>query len=554
MFKKLLLPLMPLLGVFLVLFLLLSLLIGAVYSAFSSTRVLAGAKAEAGADAAMYERYESLGGAYNVLDTWVVNRDPVRPDDGDAGEASPENPFYPGQGVERLGALVDPYGNDQKLRLLWGQSHAAALYFAYTNGLTEISPRLQEATIADLHPYYYYKKSQVIVVSCDQYGCETYIYNQYLLVEAYTIQGHFQYHYQWVTIDLPGGSITKEEIRDSQQILANNWQRLEDWIRVEYRVNEEANDLELARTAVWEAGLAFNQQREWLDWLIINKRNDLYLSRFSIPPELIPLFEEAALVYGVPWWFLAAVAYVESSFNPRAENPATGCYGLMQFTPANWVRYASLLGFDPVLDRDNPRAQIMCGAYMLRALGLQDVDWEAPDWREQTLEVLAFYGGFRGAGALSNCRSLYAGKIWRLAEEFNTTVSVWPTPGYTKISANFGENRGDHQHGGIDIAAAAGALVTSASTGVVRYAGWQNPNDHGAGFGLYVMVQDQNNAYFYGHLNQIDVRVGQEVRVGTRLGLVGNTGQSTGPHLHFEIRVGGGSGYAIDPLPTLLYY
>ena len=551
MFKKLLLPLLPLLAMGLLIFLLLCFLVGAVYSAFSSNRVLAGADGDEAADAAMYENYEKMCNEYNVLDTWLVNNDSVKPDDGDAFEPSPENAYYPGKGVGSLGQLADPYGNDSKLQLLWGQGHAAALYYAYTNSLEEISPSLQEKTINDLHPFYYYKKSQVIVVSCDDYGCETYKYDQFLLVEAYTIQGHFQYHYQWVTIDTESGSITKEEFRDSQQILDNNWQRLEDWIREEYQVNEETNDLTLARMAVWEAGIAFNEQREWLNWLVINGRDDVYVSRSTIPPELIPLFKEAEETYGIPWWFLAAVAYVESGFSPQAENTVTGCHGLMQLTPSNWLRYSALLGFDPELDRVNPRAQIMCGAYILKELGLKSVDWEATDWQEQTLDALAFYGGFRGAEARENCRESYAGKIWRLAGEFKAAANLWPVPGHQTISAHFGDNRGDHNHGGIDIAAPQGASVTSASSGLVTCAGWQNPSNHKEGFGLYVVVQDQNNAYFYGHLSETSVKVGQEVKIGAAIGKVGNTGSSTGPHLHFEIRVGGPSGYAVDPLLIL---
>ena len=553
LFKKLLLPLLPLVAIVLVIFVLISFLVGAVYSAFPSSRILAGVGKDAGTDLVMYESYLELTGLYNVRDTWVVNSETVKPEDGDAYESSPENAFYPGGGVERTGMFLDPYGNDSKLRLLWGQAHAAALYFAYTNALTEISPRLREKIVDGLHPYYYYKKSRVIVVSCDEDGCETSIYDQYLLVEAYTIQGHFQYHYQWVVIDTPSGSITKEELRESQQILDNTWQRLEDWIREEYRVNEETKDLNLARAAVWEAGVAFDEEREWLNWLIINGRSDVYISRSTIPPELIPLFKEAEESYGVPWWFLAAVAYVESGFSPQAENAVTGCYGLMQFTPSNWRYYSSLLGFDAELDRDNPRAQILCGAYMLSELGLKSVTWDgAADWREQTLDALAFYGGFRGAGAREKCREEYAGKIWRLAQEFKNAASIWPAPGYTTISAFFGEDRSDHSHGGIDIAAPQGAIVTSASSGLVTHAGWQNPNNHGEGFGLYVLVQDQTNAYFYGHLSEISVRTGQEVNIGATLGKVGNTGSSRGSHLHFEIRVGGPAGYAIDPLLTLL--
>ena len=52
----------------------------------------------------------------------------------------------------------------------------------------------------------------------------------------------------------------------------------------------------------------------------------------------------------------------------------------------------------------------------------------------------------------------------------------------------------------------------------------------------------------YAHLSRVDVRVGQRVRTGARVGLVGATGDATGPHLHFEVRL---RGAAVDPLPAL---
>lgn len=91
-------------------------------------------------------------------------------------------------------------------------------------------------------------------------------------------------------------------------------------------------------------------------------------------------------------------------------------------------------------------------------------------------------------------------------------------------------------HRGVDIATAHGTPVLAADAGEVIVAGWP---DNG-GYGNRVMI-DHKNGYvtLYGHLSRVDVTVGQSVRRGDIVGLEGNTGRSTGPHLHFEIRRNG---------------
>ena len=87
-------------------------------------------------------------------------------------------------------------------------------------------------------------------------------------------------------------------------------------------------------------------------------------------------------------------------------------------------------------------------------------------------------------------------------------------------------------HLGIDLAAAEGTPVFAADSGTVVYAGW---ND--SGYGNLVAI-DHNNGYktIYAHLSSISVGCGDNVTAGSMIGLSGNTGRSTGGHLHFEIR------------------
>jgi murein DD-endopeptidase MepM/ murein hydrolase activator NlpD len=106
---------------------------------------------------------------------------------------------------------------------------------------------------------------------------------------------------------------------------------------------------------------------------------------------------------------------------------------------------------------------------------------------------------------------------------------AWPTQGRLTDLFGYVNNR---WHTGIDIANSKGTHVFAADRGYVRQAGWTK-----MGYGVLVII-DHGNGYwtYYGHLSAVWVYAGQYVEKGQRIGDIGNTGRSTGPHLHFEIR------------------
>ena len=130
------------------------------------------------------------------------------------------------------------------------------------------------------------------------------------------------------------------------------------------------------------------------------------------------------------------------------------------------------------------------------------------------------------------------------AEPADTTPSAagftWPTSG--QITSGFGPRWG-RMHQGLDIAAPTGRPITAAKSGTVIVAGWSG------GYGQLVVIDHGGGlATAYAHQSRIAVRTGDPVTPGGLVGFVGSTGHSTGPHLHFEVRV---NGAARDPLPYL---
>ncbi|MGI6452529.1 MAG: murein hydrolase activator EnvC family protein [Syntrophomonadaceae bacterium] len=120
-----------------------------------------------------------------------------------------------------------------------------------------------------------------------------------------------------------------------------------------------------------------------------------------------------------------------------------------------------------------------------------------------------------------------------------TGTYTWPTPGYTGITSPYGmrfhpvlkENR---MHTGVDLRAPMGANIVAADSGTIIQTGWMG------GYGQVVIIDHGNQvSTLYAHQSKILVNTGDTVYKGQTIGKVGSTGWSTGPHLHFEVRING---------------
>jgi murein DD-endopeptidase MepM/ murein hydrolase activator NlpD len=200
----------------------------------------------------------------------------------------------------------------------------------------------------------------------------------------------------------------------------------------------------------------------------------------------------------------------------------------------------------------NPSAQatsnVSHSVSVAHALGIESAPAEeitAVD-ATQRLGELAVSRNVRGAeqAAAAQTQAAADQAAAAAAAEAARPKAVLPVSG-ARLTSGFGGRWGT-LHAGIDLAAPMQTPEYAAADGVVLEAG------PASGYGLVVYIQHANgDVTVYGHMDTILVQAGQVVRAGDTIALLGNRGQSTGPHLHFEVHVGGMNGQKIDPLPWL---
>lgn len=141
-----------------------------------------------------------------------------------------------------------------------------------------------------------------------------------------------------------------------------------------------------------------------------------------------------------------------------------------------------------------------------------------------------------------------SGTLQKDADRLSRIPSIMPTVGW--LSSTFSRSRFHpilhirRPHDGIDLAAPMGAPIVAPAAGVVITVGWEN------GYGNVLEIDHGNGIMTkYAHCSRIVVRVGQHVKRGQHIANVGNTGLSTGPHLHYEIHV---NGKVVNPLTYVL--
>jgi LysM repeat protein len=173
---------------------------------------------------------------------------------------------------------------------------------------------------------------------------------------------------------------------------------------------------------------------------------------------------------------------------------------------------------DPEMDVSNP--SIAPGTLLVVPGGKREM---STLYRPRITRANPAVARILGPGA---CGSVYDGPT-------GTGTFIWPTPLHYLSGFDYNPSLG---HPAIDIAGDTGHGITASDTGVVVYAGWNN-----YGYGNVIVIDHGNDwQTLYAHLSQINVGCGQAVYQGNLIGLMGCTGNCSGPHLHFEVRYGDG--------------
>lgn len=283
----------------------------------------------------------------------------------------------------------------------------------------------------------------------------------------------------------------------------------------------------------------------------------------------LDIYKEAGKKYGVPWQVLAAIHKVETDFGRNLAKSSVGATGHMQFMDKTWVGWKHPGGTahgdlpdtvditDPKLikkyggygtdgdgdgkaDPNNPVDAIHTAAKYLAANKKPGVDWFDPN----------------GPVFQYNHSSAYVAKVKQYADSFATIPAsilpsgwVFPVDG-GKITSKFGMRKHPktgrwRMHEGVDIGKGMGAPIRAVADGRVVESKAAN------GYGWIIVINHGSYQTAYAHMYKKDVKVkvGDQVSKGQIIALMGNNGQSTGPHLHLEVRK---LGVPVDPMPFLL--
>lgn len=182
--------------------------------------------------------------------------------------------------------------------------------------------------------------------------------------------------------------------------------------------------------------------------------------------------------------------------------------------------------------------------YLNRQAEIAEIQREEDATNAALSRLVAELEAERAAEAAAQAAAQGGGGGGSQAAVYSTGYFIFPVAAYSYISSRFGERihpiTGElKNHNGMDIAANSGTAVFAADGGKIVLAEWYG------GYGNCIMIE-HGNGYktLYGHLSYIGVRAGQYVNQGDTIGQVGSTGNSTGPHLHFEVYL---NGNRIDP-------
>lgn len=569
--KSIILPCLPvILGILVVMLILLT-----IYGAMFSGSPVAGGDTNLDniideTDKEVIENYKAFADNWNIYNTWLdtgeggvqsinefldshnINTEHISEDIWmDIDEIVKHNEEHQTYGsMINVHELIDRDGKDKALINNWGtiQSYISWWMLQHSETVEEIPEKLFEEFIKEMHPKFKYRTSirtDCYWVEDEENGgyCACTYTTEYLLIEADTMRGHFAYEYEWyVTYDSHGCETSYEVLANTIDLSpnGNRWYKLEQWLVEHFEIPE--SDAQDVRLAFINAETAFYEESEVIAWML---ERQPYLLTNRVPLGSVPFYiqeicREAAEKYGIPYEILMAIAHRETGgkFDPTAYNPTTGATGLMQFLPSTWEAFKVDGNGDGEINIYNAADAIHSAANYLRSLAGKDLDLRKD--KNLILEILAQYGG----NPLTQEAKSYATAVYNIASRFNTlnilgtSGYVFPLRGKTLANITSGYEMRYHptkgvykMHTGIDLSADMGEPVYAVCAGIVYLAGWYGD------YGITVKILGQDQLlHMYCHLSSVAVKSEQQVEAGMLIGYAGSTGESTGPHLHYEVR------------------
>lgn len=283
----------------------------------------------------------------------------------------------------------------------------------------------------------------------------------------------------------------------------------------------------------------------------------------------LPLAQEMSAKYNVPVEVILASIDSESSGDPNAQGPAIPgvghAWGLLQAVDKYWGHLGNLR--DPRQNLDIVVGQLMAPAWKKyqSAAHVRAVTYGGPGAIDSNGQIK---GQLSDAGipgwTIAKDVARYLPKVaaYKAALQAQTPqqpaqagagpgdlADLWGWLGGSRqpITGRFGEQDGPYPgtgHRGMDIGAPSGTALTSPVAGTVIAAG-----DVGGGYGNQVRIATPYGSVLLGHLSSVNVQRGQQITAGTYLGTTGNTGHSTGAHLHVELR-----DHQDNPIDPAKYY
>jgi hypothetical protein len=284
----------------------------------------------------------------------------------------------------------------------------------------------------------------------------------------------------------------------------------------------------------------------------------------------MPLVQEMSAKWGVPSEVILASIDSESGGDPGAigpEVPGQGrAHGLLQAMDSYWAKFGDL--HDPRQNLDIVVGKLMAPAWQKykSAAHVRAVTYGGPgaiDSNGQIKGYLADAAPAMGGWTIAKDVARYLPKVEAYKRYLQgqqqqpqapppqaangpadlADLWAWLNGNRAPVTGRFGEQDGPYPgtgHRGMDLGVPTGTRLTSPVEGVVMAAG-----DVGGGYGNQVRIKTAYGSILLGHLSSVNVQPGQRVTPGTMLGATGNTGRSTGSHLHFELRDANDN--AIDP-------